>query len=254
MLVVLSPAKSLDFESFVPTTQFSKPIFTSEARLVNAALKDLSPAQLAELMDISDQLSQLNWQRNQKRTFSVTGLNDHARQAIFAFSGDVYQGFDAYSLPGEFHDELQSRLRILSGLYGLLRPLDVIQPYRLEMGTKLQAGQAVNLHAFWKPLVTKVLQKELKKHQYLLNLASAEYFGAVDQKALKVPVITPEFKDYHQGKLKMISFFAKKARGMMARYVISAGITTPEGLKSFSSDGYVYDAQLSSAERPVFTR
>jgi cytoplasmic iron level regulating protein YaaA (DUF328/UPF0246 family) len=252
MKIVLSPAKSLNFEKALPTLNYSESVFLKESRLVHKVLKKKSPKELSELMDISDKLADLNWQRNQdwKTPFSP----ENARPAIFAFDGDVYTGLDAYSIPIEKLDDLQDRLRILSGLYGLLKPLDLMQAYRLEMGTKLPIGESKNLYEFWKPSVTKALNKELKKGELFVNLASNEYFSAVDVKALKVPVITPEFKDYKNGKLKIISFFAKKARGLMVRYIIDTNAETVEDLKGFNYEGYQFDANLSKGNHLVFTR
>jgi cytoplasmic iron level regulating protein YaaA (DUF328/UPF0246 family) len=252
MKIVLSPAKSLNFEKTVPSATFSDSLFLKEARQVHKVLKPKSPAALSDLMDISDKLAELNWQRNQDWKTPFTRQN--SRQAVFAFDGDVYSGLDAYSIPIEKLDVLQDRLRILSGLYGLLKPLDLMQAYRLEMGTQLPIGESKNLYEFWKPIITKALNKELKKGELFVNLASQEYFSAVDVKALKVPVITPEFKDYKDGKLKIISFFAKKARGLMVRYIIDTNAETVDDLKGFNYDGYFFDANLSKGNQLVFTR
>jgi cytoplasmic iron level regulating protein YaaA (DUF328/UPF0246 family) len=252
MKIVLSPAKSLNFEKPLPTENFSESLFLTESHQVHKVLKTKSPAALSQLMDISDKLADLNWQRNQDWKTPFTAEN--ARPAVFAFDGDVYTGLDAYSIPIDKLDVLQDRVRILSGLYGLLKPLDLMQAYRLEMGTKLPIGQSKNLYEFWKPIIAKALNKELKKGELFVNLASNEYFSAVEAKALKVPVITPEFKDYKNGKLKIISFFAKKARGMMVRYIIDTNAETVEDLKGFNYDGYRFDANLSKGNHLVFTR
>lgn len=252
MKIVLSPAKSLNFEKTVPSATFSDSLFLKEARQVHKVLQQKSPAALSDLMDISDKLAELNWQRNQDWKTPFTPQN--ARQAVFAFDGDVYSGLDAYSIPIEKLDVLQDRLRILSGLYGLLKPLDLMQAYRLEMGTQLPIGESKNLYEFWKPIITKALNKELKKGELFVNLASQEYFSAVDVKALKVPVITPEFKDYKDGKLKIISFFAKKARGLMVRYIIDTNAETVDDLKGFNYEGYCFDSNLSKGNQLVFTR
>ncbi|GEP50770.1 UPF0246 protein [Flavobacterium noncentrifugens] len=252
MKIVISPAKSLDFESVLPTEKFTKSAFMADSRAINKVIKQKKPKELSELMDISDKLADLNWQRNKKWKTPFTAEN--ARPAIYAFNGDVYQGLDAYSIPLEKLDELQNSLRILSGLYGLLKPLDLIQPYRLEMGTHLPIGESHNLYDYWKQKLTKSLNKELKKGELFINLASQEYFSAIDVKALKVPVITPEFKDYKDGKLKIISFFAKKARGMMVRYIVDTKVKTIEGLKGFDYEGYRFDANLSKGNTLVFTR
>jgi hypothetical protein len=252
MKIVISPAKSLNFEKELPTETFSQASFLKEARQVHQVLKQKSPKELSELMAISDKLADLNWQRNQEWKTPFTAKN--ARPAVYAFDGDVYTGLDAYSIPTSKLETLQNKLRILSGLYGVLKPLDLIQPYRLEMGTKLPVGESKNLYEFWKETVTKALNKELKKDELFINLASNEYFSAVDVKALKVPVITPDFKDYKDGKLKMISFFAKKARGMMVRYIIDTNAQTIDDLKGFNYDGYQFDANLSKGNHLVFTR
>jgi hypothetical protein len=252
MKIVISPAKSLNFEKVLPTEKYSEALFLKESLQVNKVLKQKSPAALSELMTISDKLADLNWQRNQdwKTPFNA----ENARPAIFAFDGDVYTGLDAYSIPIENLDILQDRVRILSGLYGLLKPLDLMQAYRLEMGTKLPINDSKNLYEFWKPIIAKALNKELQEGELFVNLASNEYFSAVDVKALKVPLVTPEFKDYKDGKLKIISFFAKKARGLMVRYIIDTNAETIDDLKGFNYEGYQFDANLSKGNQLVFTR
>lgn len=252
MKIVISPAKSLNFEKELPTNRFSEPKFLKEATTIQKTLKKKKPKQLMELMDISDKLAELNWQRNQDWQTPFT--TENARPAVYAFDGDVYQGLDVYTLPEAKLDVLQDKLLILSGLYGLLKPLDLMQPYRLEMGTSLPIGKSKNLYEFWKKTITKQLNSELQKDELFINLASNEYFSAVDAKALKVPVITPEFKDYKDGKLKMISFFAKKARGLMVRYIIDTNAETIEDLKAFNYEGYAFDANLSRGNKLVFTR
>ncbi|MBK0369856.1 peroxide stress protein YaaA [Flavobacterium agrisoli] len=252
MKIVISPAKSLNFEKELPTKQYSEAILLKEARKVHKEIKPKKPKDLMELMSISDKLAELNWQRNQDWKTPFTPEN--ARPAVYTFDGDVYTGLDAYTIPVDKLDDLQQKLRILSGLYGFLKPLDLMQAYRLEMGIKLPVGEAKSLHEFWKPIVTKELNKELAKNELFVNLASNEYFSAVDEKKLKVPVLTPEFKDYKDGKLKMISFFAKKARGMMVRYIIDTNAETIEDLKGFDYEGYRFDAQLSKGNKLVFTR
>jgi cytoplasmic iron level regulating protein YaaA (DUF328/UPF0246 family) len=252
MKIVISPAKSLNFEKELPTAAYSEAAFLKEARQVHKVLKQKSPNELSELMTISDNLAQLNWQRNQDWKTPFTPEN--ARPAVYAFDGDVYTGLDAFTIPLDKLDDLQNRLRILSGLYGVLKPLDLMQAYRLEMGTKFTIGDSKNLHEFWKPIITKELNKELEKGELFVNLASTEYFSAVDVKALIVPVITPEFKDYKDGKLKIISFFAKKARGMMVRYILDTNAKTIEDLKGFNYEGYQFDANLSKGNQLVFTR
>lgn len=252
MKIVISPAKSLNFESDLPTQNFSEASFLKESRQVNKVLKKLKPKDLSVLMDISDKLAELNWERNQswKTPFSP----DNSRPAIYAFDGEVYTGIDAYTIPMDKMEDLQNRLFILSGLYGLLKPLDLIQAYRLEMGTSIAIGESKNLYAFWKTTITKALNKSISKGDFLLNLASTEYFSAVDIKLLKAKVITPEFKDYKDGNLKMISFFAKKARGLMVRYIIDTNAQTIDDIKGFNYEGYAFDANLSSESKLVFTR
>lgn len=252
MKIVISPAKSLDFETKLPVRKHTQSTFMAETEKVLAVVKEKSPAELSKLMDISDKLADLNWQRNQEFTTPFTTKN--ARPAMYAFNGDVYTGLDAYTIPPAKVNRLQDTLRILSGLYGLLKPLDLIQPYRLEMGTQLSVGDDNNLYEFWKQNITDALNSELKEGELFINLASKEYFDAVDSKALKVPIITPEFKDYKDGNLRMVSFYAKKARGMMVRYIIDKNIKTLKGLKRFNYDGYSFDAKLSKGNTLVFTR
>ncbi|MBC7522929.1 MAG: peroxide stress protein YaaA [Flavobacterium sp.] len=253
MKIVISPAKSLDFERETPIKLNSELTFQKHAIAVDKVLKKHKPKKLMELMSISDKLADLNWNRNQERNLeSFTAQN--SRQAVFAFNGEVYIGLDSYTLSQEKLTILQDKLRILSGLYGLLKPLDLIQPYRLEMGTKLQIGTKKNLYEFWKDKITKELNASLTKEELFVNLASSEYFDAVDVKKLKVPVVTPEFKDYKDGNLKMISFFAKKARGLMVRYIIDSNAETIDDLKGFNYEGYAFDENLSTKTKLVFTR
>jgi uncharacterized protein len=252
MKIVISPAKSLNFDTPLPTSQFSESFFLKESRQIHKVLKQKKPKELSNLMAISDKLGDLNWRRNQDWKTPFTPEN--ARPALYAFDGDVYTGLDGYSIPVEKLEKLQESLRILSGLYGFLKPLDLMQPYRLEMGTKLPIGESRNLYDFWKPIVTKTLNKELKKGELFVNLASTEYFSVIDTKTLKVPVITPEFKEYKDGKLKIISFFAKKARGLMVRYILDTNAQTIDDLKGFNTEGYQFDANLSQGNRLVFTR
>ena len=252
MKIVISPAKSLNYEKTVPVTTHTEPQFLKQAATIQNTLKKKKPKQLSELMDISEKLAELNWQRNQDWHLPFT--TENARQAVYAFDGDVYTGLDVYTLPEAKVSVLQDKLRILSGLYGLLKPLDLMQAYRLEMGTAMPVGKNKNLYEFWKKTITRALNDELQKDELFLNLASNEYFSAVDAKALKVPVITPEFKDYKDGKLKMISFFAKKARGLMVRYIIDTNAETLDDLKGFNYEGYAFDANLSNGNTLVFTR
>ena len=252
MKIVISPAKSLNFEKELPISQFTEPLFLKESRQIQQVLKQESPENLSALMHISDKLANLNWERNQ--AWKTPFTSDNARPAIYTFDGDVYTGLDAYTIPVEKIPVLQDKLRILSGLYGFLKPLDLMQAYRLEMGTKLPIGEQKNLYEFWKTTITKALNKELEKDELFVNLASNEYFSVIDTKALKVPIITPDFKDYKDGKLKIISFFAKKARGMMVRYIIDTNAETIDDLKGFNYDGYMFDANLSEGNNLIFTR
>ncbi len=253
MKIVISPAKSLDFESPLPTNRFSEPVFLAQAEKINKVLAKKKPRALSGLMGISDQLAELNWERNQN--FSLPFSPENARPAVYAFSGDVYQGLDAYSLKSEQVEALQGTLRILSGLYGLLRPLDLIQPYRLEMGTRLQVGRKKNLYEFWKNDITGRLNEELGEGEVLVNLASNEYFSAIDAKKLKSPVITPIFKDWSKDKLKVISFFAKKARGAMVRYILDHNVENLDQIRGFDYEGYLYSPEHTLKEsEPVFVR
>jgi hypothetical protein len=252
MKIVISPAKSLDFETQLPTNKHTQGVFLEEAAKINTVLKKKSPKKLSELMSISTNLGELNWQRNQNWQLPFTLKN--ARQAIYAFKGDVYIGLDAYSLSLSKLDELQNKLRILSGQYGLLKPLDLIQPYRLEMGTKLTIGVKKDLYQFWDKKITNQLNQELVENELFINLASNEYFKVIKPTLLKAKIITPVFKDYKNGKLKIISFFAKKARGLMVRYIIDNSIENIEDLKGFDYEGYAFDSNLSSENELVFTR
>ena len=252
MKIIISPAKSLDYEKPLPTERHTTSNFLKDSRIIHKVLKEKKPKDLMELMDISEKLADLNWQRNKEWKTPFTTTN--ARPALYAFAGDVYIGLDGYTFPTDKLDAIQDKLRILSGLYGLLKPLDLMQPYRLEMGTPLPIGDHKNLVDYWKPKLTEAINKELKKGELFVNLASDEYASAIDFKALKVPVIKPDFKDYKNGKLKVISFFAKKARGMMVRYIIDTNAQTIEDLKGFNYDGYGFDVNLSKDNHLIFTR
>lgn len=253
MKIVISPAKSLDYETPLPTQKHTVPVFLESAQKLNKVLAKKKPNALSSLMSISDNLAQLNWERNQH--FSVPFTPENARQAVFAFNGDVYQGLDAFTLKEYQLDKLQETLRILSGLYGVLRPLDLMQSYRLEMGTSLPVGKNKNLYEFWKNSITAHLNAELKEDELFVNLASAEYFGAVDVKVLKVPVITPVFKDWKNDKLKVISFYAKKARGSMVRYIIDKDAKSLDDIRGFNLDDYQFSKEHTLKENePVFIR
>lgn len=254
MLIVVSPAKTLDYDSEVPTEEFSRPDHLNNSRLLINRLKDFSALDLAELQHVSNKIAELNFERNHdwKTPFSLK----NARQAMYAFKGDVYTGLDAYSLSDKNIAFAQQHLRILSGLYGVLRPLDLMRPYRLEMGTRLKTAKADNLYQFWDMQITQSLNKQLKliNSDSLINLASNEYFKAVKIKNLKARVITPAFKDYKNGEYKMIGFFAKKARGMMSRYIIENELNDIEAIKDFNSEGYAFNAVLSNDSTWTFTR
>lgn len=253
MKIVISPAKSLDFDTKLPTSRYTQPDFLEQSERLNKILAKKKPRALSKLMSISDNLAELNWQRNQD--FSLPFTRENARPAMYAFNGDVYQGLDAYTIPEEKLDRLQDTLRILSGLYGILKPLDLIQPYRLEMGTSLKVGRKKNLYEFWQKQLTEHLNDEMQDDELFINLASNEYFGAIDEKKLKVPVITPVFKDWKNDKLKVISFFAKKARGSMVRYILDKNAQTLDDVKGFDYDDYTYSKEHTLKEsEPVFVR
>ena len=252
MKLVLSPAKSLNFESQLPTTKTTESCFLAEAQRLNKLLKKKSARSLSKLMNISDNLGQLNYQRNQDWELPFTP--DNARQAIYAFSGDVYRGIDAYTIDTNKLDKVQDTVRIISGLYGILKPLDLIQSYRLEMGTRMPVGKNKNLYEFWKKKVTQALNNELEDDELFLNLASNEYFKAIDVKALKVPVITANFKDFKNGQYKTIMTFAKLARGYMTRYIIDTDAKTLDDIKGFNYEGYGFSDDLSSEQELVFVR
>ena len=253
MKMVISPAKSLNFESNLPTEQNSNPCFLAEADRINHLLKEKTPAEISQLMKISEKLGNLNWERNQN--FKLPFNKDNARPAVYTFDGDVYTGLDVFTLPPEKIQVLQESLRILSGLYGVLKPLDLIQPYRLEMGTKFPIDENKNLYDFWKQKITTFINDELEENELFVNLASNEYFSAIDSKVLRTAVITPQFKDFKNGTLKMISFYAKKARGMMVRYLLDKENVTAETLLDFDYGGYVYSEEhTQSPLAPVFIR
>lgn len=252
MKIVISPAKSLDFESKLPTQEYTQPVFQDEAARLNRLLKKKSARSLSKLMDISQALAVLNYERNQE--WSLPFDTDNSRPAVFAFAGDVYRGLDAYSMSAPQIDYAQEHLRILSGLYGLLKPLDLMQPYRLEMGTKMPVGVKKNLYQFWKQKITKALNEEFEEGEILVNLASNEYFKAIDTKTLKAEVITPVFKEFKNGEYKTIATFAKPARGMMSRHLIDSNAQSIDDIKSFNAEGYGYSEELSSETQLVFSR
>jgi len=254
MLIVISPSKTLDFEKPITNQSYTQPEFLKESSVLIKPLRKLSVDQLMTLMEISPKLAQLN----QERYFlwRPECSPEMARQAIYAFRGDVYTGLDADTLSSSDIDTAQNQLRIFSGLYGVLRPLDRIRPYRLEMGIPLSVGKNRNLYEFWQKKITTKIREDLHKSgsNLLINLASVEYFKSIDQKKLKAEIITPEFREAKEGTFKMVSFFAKKARGMMTRFILQNEIDSEEQLHAFDRDGYCYNNRLSEKGRPVFTR
>ena len=254
MIILLSPAKSLDFESPLTVQQASLPDFLDRSQLLVDRLRRLSPQEVASLMGISDALAALNASRYAEWTAPYPA--GRARQAVLAFNGDVYEGLEARSLSADDLQFAQTHLRILSGLYGALRPLDLILPYRLEMGTRLETRQGKDLYAFWGERITDALNDAVREANApaVVNLASAEYFKSVKEKKLAVPVVQPVFEDWSGGRFKVVSFYAKRARGVMARFAIRRRCVEPAELKSFDEDGYTFAAEASDAARWVFRR
>ena len=253
MKIVISPAKSLQLDGDLPEVEFTQPIFLNAAAQVNTVLRKKSVKALGTLMGISENLSNLNWQRNQE--FQLPFRPTNARPAVYTFSGDVYQGLDVGTLQAAKIPVMQERLRILSGLYGWLRPLDLIQAYRLEMGTTLKIGSNKDLYTFWKTKITAAINEEMAQDDLLVNLASNEYFKAIDTKKIDATIVSPQFKDFKNGQLKIISFFAKKARGVMARYLLETNAKNIEDVLAFAEDGYRYsEADTKNVLQPVFVR
>lgn len=254
MLLVLSPAKSLDFESPVPEQAFTQPDFLNRSEQLIKTLRQLSPEDLSDLMHISPKLAELNVERN--LNWQTPFTPDNARPAIYAFTGDVYTGLDVHSLDSEDIQYAQDHVRILSGLYGLLRPLDLMQAYRLEMGTSLKHKSNSSLYEYWGSSLAEKLNETFADTEdpVLINLASNEYFKAVDKKKLKARIISPVFKDYKNGQYKIISFFAKKARGMMAAWIIRNRIENVQQLNDFELAGYHFSDSDSTDDKPVFLR
>ncbi len=254
MLAVLSPAKSLDYESPLTTSRFTEPALMHESAQLIAQLRQYTPADIASLMSLSDKLAGLNVARY--AGWQPVSTPENARPALLAFNGDVYSGLAAQDFNDADLDVAQQHLRILSGLYGLLRPLDLLQPYRLEMGTRLANARGKDLYAFWGDIITDHLNQALAEQgdDVLLNLASDEYFKSVHVKKLSGRVITPVFQDEKNGKYKIISVYAKKARGLMARYLVKNRITQPEQLLNFDAEGYAFCAELSTENKLVFRR
>jgi len=254
MLLLISPAKTLDFENPAPIAEFTQPDFLKQSKQLISALRALSAADISALMNIGDKLGTLNHERFAQ--WKTPFKPQNAKQALFAFRGDVYTGMQAELFAVEDISFAQRHLRILSGLYGLLRPLDLIQAYRLEMGTQFANAKGKNLYEFWGDSITKSINKQVAElcSDCVINLASTEYFSAVKPKLLEAKIITPVFKDEKNGQYKIISFFAKKARGMMAAYIIKNRILDPQALKQFNMAGYCFNAAMSDEREWVFTR
>ena len=253
MKILISPAKSLDFDSNIDSLKCTQPVFLNKTSQINSVLKEKSPKDLMQLQGISQKLSDLNWKRN--NDYVDNHNNKNSRPAVFAFNGDVYSGIDVKTLSEDKVYDLQKSLRILSGYYGVLKPLDLIQPYRLEMGTKLAVNGSENLYKFWSENITNSILDEMSTEDLLINLASNEYFEAFDKKKFDGRIISPVFKDFKNGKLKIISFYAKKARGMMVRYIVDNSVSSYNELLGFNLGNYSYsEAETSDENFPVFTR
>jgi uncharacterized protein len=254
MLILLSPAKNLDYSPPPFDVAQTSPRMNADIAALAKVTVKLSRAQIAKLMHLSDNLADLNWQRFQN--LDATLASDETLQAVLAFNGDVYQGLCARTLSVEDLDWAQDHVRILSGLYGLLRPLDAIAPYRLEMGTRLKTSRGNSLYDFWGSRISKAANDDLARSEAptIVNLASTEYFSAIDKKALKARIVTCHFKEIKDGEARVLSFYAKKARGMMARFAIEGRIDNPEALKDFNAEGYQFDAAASKPNDWVFSR
>lgn len=254
MLIFLSPAKSLDYKTPPQVTTHTQPAFLAQSKTLISQLRKLAPADIANLMDLSDPLAQLNFGRYAEWHLPFTPEN--AKQAVLAFDGDVYDGLAARQLGADDLDFAQKQVRILSGLYGILKPLDLMQPYRLEMGTKFANKAGKDLYTFWGERLLKAINKELAEmpRPVAVNLASEEYFKAAVGRKINGVVIQPVFEDWKNGKYKIISFYAKRARGLMTRYAVLNRLTEPEGLKEFDYDGYAFEPSVSDEKRWVFRR
>lgn len=254
MLIVISPAKTLDYETVPKTKVFTTPDYLAQSQQLINRLRNFSSLDISDLMKVSAKIANLNFERYEtwKKPFTVK----NAKQSILAFKGDVYTGLDAESFKADDFKFAQNHLRVLSGLYGLLRPLDLMQPYRLEMGTKLKTDIGKNLYEFWGSDITDGLNKQLKniKSNYLINLASNEYFKSVKTKEINAEIITPAFKEFKNGDYKIIAIYAKKARGLLSRYIIQNKLNDPEDIKSFNEEGYRFNKTLSKGNNFVFTR
>jgi cytoplasmic iron level regulating protein YaaA (DUF328/UPF0246 family) len=254
MLILISPAKKLDYDTAPTTDTFTQPQFLDHSQVLIDQLKAYAPHEIASLMKLSDKLAVLNAERYD--AFNTPFSTDNAKQSVLAFKGDVYEGMQADSMDQTSLEYAQKHLRILSGLYGVLRPLDLMQAYRLEMGTKLENARGKDLYAFWGDVITDKINADLAEsgNDLIVNLASNEYFKSVKKKNLQGRLVTPAFKDWKNDQYKMISFYAKKARGMMTRYIIDNQIETYEGLLGFDSAGYAYNEAMSKENEPVFIR
>ena len=251
MKLVISPAKKLELNKDFPKLNYTRPAFLDEAEKIVSVMRTKSPAEIKKMMKLSDSLANLNWERYQtwKKEIDKT-----ARPAIFTFNGNVYNSLNIYNLPAEKLPLAQQTIRVLSGVYGVLRPYDLIYPYRMEMGTKLSFNHYKNLYQFWRERMTKYLNDEMQEGELLINLASQEYFKAIDTKQFKHKIIHIDFKEYKDDTYKTIGIYAKIARGLMTRFIIQNNIETKEELILFNENNYAYDANLSTANRLVFTR
>ncbi len=252
MKIFLSPAKKLDLKSKFPNYDYNKPVFLDEAKQLINVMRQKSPDEIKNLMNLSDNLANLNWERYQ--TWNYLHTTDFARPAIYTFNGNVYDGLDIHSFNEADIFKSNEYIRIISGLYGVLKPFDLIYPYRLEMGTKLSFENYNNLYDFWRDKVTDYINNELKDNELIVNLASQEYFKAIDRNKLQNPVVDIVFKEFKNDELKVISIYAKIARGLMTRFIIQNNIKTKEELKLFNKDGYQFDLDLSNENTLVFTR
>lgn len=254
MLTLISPAKTLDYETPLATDRHTEPRFLEHSAELIEQLRTLAVQDIADLMKLSDKLSSLNVARYE--SWERQHTLENARPAVLAFKGDVYTGLEAENFSAEDFEFAQNHLRILSGLYGVLRPLDLLEPYRLEMGTKLKNKRGDNLYQYWGNIITESLQAELNEQEnpVLVNLASNEYYKSVKPKSLDCQIITPDFKDLKNGQYKIISFYAKKARGLMSRYIIENRIDNPEALKDFDLEGYYFSPEQSEGNKWIFLR
>ena len=252
MLLLISPAKSFDFDSSVHTQNYSEPLFIEESARLIKKMRSFSTKKLSELMKLSSELATLNVDRYQQ--WSVSPKRENTKQAVLAFNGEVYRGLNAKEMSEDDLQFMQNHLRILSGLYGVLRPLDLMQPYRLEMGTKLKFNSYTNLYQFWGDKITNQINEDLEHEKTLVNLASTEYYKSIKEPKLKGNVITPIFKDFKNGTYKIVMMYAKNARGAMANFIIKNRITNPELMKSFDVNGYAYDPNQSDDSTWVYTR